>query len=80
MAERTKINAYFAYSFIVGALIYPIYGHWAWSESGWLTYMGFADYAGSGVVHMIGGFLALAGANGRRSAQGLGAGHHYTRA
>ena len=62
MAERTKINAYFAYSFIVGALIYPIYGHWAWSDYGWLTRMGFADYAGSGVVHMIGGFLALAGA------------------
>ena len=62
MAERTKINAYFAYSFIVGALIYPIYGHWAWSDYGWLASMGFADYAGSGVVHMIGGFLALAGA------------------
>lgn len=62
MAERTKINAYFAYSFIVGALIYPIYGHWAWSDFGWLASMGFADYAGSGVVHMIGGFLALAGA------------------
>ena len=62
MAERTKINAYFAYSFIVGALIYPIYGHWAWSDYGWLARMGFADYAGSGVVHMIGGFLALAGA------------------
>ncbi len=62
MAERTKINAYFAYSFIVGALIYPIYGHWAWSDYGWLANMGFADYAGSGVVHMIGGFLALAGA------------------
>ena len=62
MAERTKINAYFAYSFIVGALVYPIYGHWAWSDFGWLANMGFADYAGSGVVHMIGGFLALAGA------------------
>ena len=62
MAERTKINAYFAYSFIVGALIYPIYGHWAWSDNGWLSFMDFADYAGSGVVHMIGGFLALAGA------------------
>ena len=62
MAERTKINAYFAYSFIVGALIYPIYGHWAWSDYGWLVGMGFSDYAGSGVVHMIGGFLALAGA------------------
>ena len=64
VAERTKINAYFAYSFIVGAIVYPIYGHWAWSEDGWLTTIGpgFADYAGSGVVHMIGGFLALAGA------------------
>ena len=68
MAERTKINAYFAYSFIVGALIYPIYGHWVWG-GGWLGDMswmmpdlGMADYAGSGVVHMIGGFLALAGA------------------
>ena len=68
MAERTKINAYFAYSFIVGAVIYPIYGHWVWGDS-WLGDMswmmpdlGFADYAGSGVVHMIGGFLALAGA------------------
>lgn len=62
MAERTKINAYFAYSFIVGAVVYPIYGHWAWSDSGWLATLGMADYAGSGVVHMIGGFLALAGA------------------
>ena len=64
VAERTKINAYFAYSFIVGAIVYPIYGHWAWSDEGWLTQIGpgFADYAGSGVVHMIGGFLALAGA------------------
>ncbi len=64
MAERTKINAYFAYSFMVGAVVYPIYGHWAWSDAGWLTKIGpgMADYAGSGVVHMIGGFLALAGA------------------
>ena len=64
MAERTKINAYFAYSFLVGAVVYPIYGHWAWSDSGWLTQVGdgLADYAGSAVVHMIGGFLALAGA------------------
>lgn len=62
MAERTNINAYFAYSFIVGALIYPIYGHWVWSDTGWLAELGMADYAGSGVVHMIGGMLALAGA------------------
>ena len=62
MAERTKINAYLAYSFIVGALIYPIYGHWVWSDDGWLASMDMADYAGSGVVHMIGGMVALAGA------------------
>ena len=69
VAERTKINAYFAYSFIVGAVVYPIYGHWAWSGDGWLanlavgdTVEGMKDYAGSAVVHMIGGFLALAGA------------------
>jgi Amt family ammonium transporter len=61
MAERTRINAYFAYSFIVGALIYPVFGHWAWG-GGWLADMGYADFAGSGVVHMIGGMLALAGA------------------
>lgn len=61
MAERTKITAYFAYSFMVGALIYPIHGHWVWG-GGWLASMGIADYAGSGVVHMIGGMLALAGA------------------
>ena len=62
VAERTKINAYFAYSFLVGAVVYPIYGHWAWSGDGWLSALGMADYAGSAVVHMIGGFLALAGA------------------
>ena len=62
MAERTRVNAYFAYSFLVGAVVYPIYGHWAWSYDGWLAAMGMADYAGSAVVHMIGGFLALAGA------------------
>ncbi len=62
MAERTKINAYLAYSFIVGALIYPIYGHWVWSDDGWLASIDMADYAGSGVVHMIGGMVALAGA------------------
>ena len=63
MAERTRINAYFAYSFMVGAVVYPIYGHWAWG-GGFLGDIGpgFADYAGSAVVHMIGGFLALAGA------------------
>ena len=62
MAERTKLQAYLAYSFIVSALIYPIYGHWMWADGGWLTSLGATDYAGSGVVHAVGGFVALAGA------------------
>ena len=65
IAERTKINAYLAYSFIVGAIIYPLYGHWVWG-GGWLSELPFgagaADFAGSGVVHAVGGFVALAGA------------------
>jgi Amt family ammonium transporter len=67
MAERTKLQAYLAYSFIVSALIYPIYGHWVWGglltgTAGWLEGLGALDYAGSGVVHAVGGFVALAGA------------------
>lgn len=67
VAERTRTQAYLAYSFIIGAVIYPIYGHWVWG-GGWLgdlAFMGLpavADYAGSGVVHAVGGFVALAGA------------------
>ncbi len=61
MAERTKLQTYLAYSFIVSALIYPIYGHWVWGD-GWLSAMGALDYAGSGVVHAVGGFVALTGA------------------
>ena len=61
MAERTRLQTYLAYSFIVSALIYPIYGHWVWG-GGWLAEMGALDYAGSGVVHAVGGFVALAGA------------------
>ncbi|MEX1018164.1 MAG: ammonium transporter [Litorilinea sp.] len=62
MAERTRITAYMAYSFLVSAIIYPISGHWVWSGDGWLGNMGYHDFAGSGVVHMVGGFIALAGA------------------
>ena len=64
IAERTKTQAYFAYSFLVGAIIYPLYGHWVWNDDGWLGALtpGAADYAGSGVVHAVGGFVALAGA------------------
>ena len=67
VAERTKTQAYLAYSFIIGAIIYPLYGHWVWG-GGWLGAMdkidlpAAADYAGSGVVHAVGGFVALAGA------------------
>ena len=67
VAERTKTQAYLAYSFIIGAIIYPPYGHWVWG-GGWLGAMdkidlpAAADYAGSGVVHAVGGFVALAGA------------------
>ena len=53
MAERTRITAYLAYSFLISAIIYPISGHWVWG-GGWLAEMGFHDFAGSGVVHMVG--------------------------
>jgi Amt family ammonium transporter len=64
VAERMKITAYLAYSFILGAIIYPIYGHWVWG-GGWLANItiggttGVMDFAGSGVVHMVGGLTAL---------------------
>lgn len=61
MAERTRITAYLAYSFLISALIYPISGHWVWG-GGWLSSLGFHDFAGSGVVHMIGGLVGFAGA------------------
>jgi Amt family ammonium transporter len=65
MAERLKWEAYFIYSIVIGAIIYPIYGHWVWG-GGWLSTLplgaGHVDFAGSGVVHTIGGFVGLAGA------------------
>jgi len=61
MAERTKFTSYMIYSFIVSAVIYPISGHWIWGL-GWLADAGFWDFAGSTVVHSLGGWLALAGA------------------
>jgi Amt family ammonium transporter len=66
MAERTKFTGYILYSCIVSALIYPIFGSWAWGSlfngSGWLEGFGFIDFAGSTVVHSVGGWAALAGA------------------
>ena len=61
MAERTKFSMYFVYSMLISAFIYPIEGHWSWG-GGWLSEMGFHDFAGSTVVHLCGGALALAGA------------------
>lgn len=60
IAERTKFPAYLFYSLAISALIYPIIGHWIWG-GGWLAQRGFLDFAGSTVVHAVGGFSALAG-------------------
>ena len=66
VAERTKFSAYLVYSALVSAIIYPISGSWAWGGlfhgGGWLENLGFIDFAGSTVVHSVGGWLALAGA------------------
>jgi Amt family ammonium transporter len=61
IAERTKFSAYLIFSIIVTAFIYPVSGHWIWG-GGWLSEMGFHDFAGSTVVHSVGGWVALAGA------------------
>jgi Amt family ammonium transporter len=70
MTERTKFTAYLAYSFLISLFIYPVVVHWVWSGAGWLnTYSGntidswgFTDFAGSTVVHSVGGWAALMGA------------------
>jgi Amt family ammonium transporter len=61
MAERTKFKSYLIYSFFISLIIYPIVGHWIWG-GGWLAGMGFHDFAGSTVVHSLGGWAALVGA------------------
>jgi ammonium transporter, Amt family len=67
VAERMKITGYLAYAFIIGAIVYPIYGKWVWG-GGWLSTLqilgatGVKDFAGSGVVHAVGGLAALIGA------------------
>ena len=61
MAERTKFSSYLIYSLIISLVIYPISGHWSWG-GGWLSDLGFHDYAGSANVHMVGGVAALVGA------------------
>ncbi len=61
MAERTKFLSYCIYSAILSALVYPIEAHWIWG-GGWLSQMGFHDFAGSCAIHMVGGISALIGA------------------
>ena len=63
MAERTKFKSYFVYSFVITALIYPVVVHWIWG-GGWLSTRSapFTDFAGSTVVHSVGGWAALMGA------------------
>lgn len=61
MAERTKFSMYLVYTVFISVLIYPVSGHWTWG-GGWLAQMGFHDFAGSTVVHSVGGWIALVGA------------------
>jgi len=61
MAERTKFSMYMIYSAFISLIIYPVEGHWTWG-GGWLADMGFHDFAGSAIVHSVGGVLALIGA------------------
>ena len=61
MAERTKFSAYCIYSAAISLVIYPVSGHWIWG-GGWLSELGFHDFAGSTAVHMVGGVCALIGA------------------
>ncbi len=61
MAERTKFSAYCIYSAVISLIVYPIEAHWIWG-GGWLSQIGFHDYAGSCAIHMVGGIAALVGA------------------
>lgn len=62
MAERTKFLTYCIYSFVISLLIYPIEAHWVWGGTAWLTDLGFTDFAGSAVIHMVGGVTGFIGA------------------
>ena len=61
MAERTKFLSYCIYSAVISAVIYPVEAHWVWG-GGWLSQLGFHDFAGSAAIHMVGGLCALVGA------------------
>ncbi|QNN24686.1 ammonium transporter [Planctomycetales bacterium ZRK34] len=60
VAERVRFGAYLMMTALVAGVIYPVFGHWAWNENGWLHQLGFVDFAGSTVVHSVGGWASLA--------------------
>jgi Amt family ammonium transporter len=62
IAGRTKFETYAIFTLVMTAVIYPISGGWQWQGSGWLTNLGFIDFAGSSIVHGVGGFAALVAA------------------
>ena len=62
MAERTKFSMYCIYSAIISIIVYPVEAGWTWNTQGWLAKLGFVDFAGSCVIHMVGGISALIGA------------------
>ena len=62
MAERTKFSSYCIYSAVISAVVYPIEAGWVWNGQGWLAQLGFIDFAGSCVIHMVGGISGLIGA------------------
>lgn len=62
MAERTKFSSYCIYSAVISLVVYPIEAGWVWNSKGWLYQLGFVDFAGSTVIHMVGGISALIGA------------------
>ncbi|MEM8677430.1 MAG: ammonium transporter [Cyanobacteria bacterium P01_G01_bin.67] len=60
VAERLKFSAYIIIAILVSGIIYPLFGHWAWNDAGWLKQLGFVDFAGSTVVHAVGALVSLA--------------------
>jgi len=60
VSERTSFRGYLLLAVSMSVLVYPVTGHWAWAEGGWLLALGFHDFAGSTVVHAVGGAIALA--------------------
>jgi Amt family ammonium transporter len=83
VAERMRFSSYLLMAAVVSAVIYPIFGHWAWGslaggDSGWLEKLEFIDFAGSTVVHSIGGWMALVGITLFRVVSGTKCGPNQT--